>query len=192
MDSNDARLRWDKKYEEGLPSLEKVDPFFLFAYSQFVPEQLHTGGIALDIAGGLGRHALWLAKRKWRVSVVDISDVAIRRLDETAHSLGLELDLSVSDVSSYYFRPKAFDLIVMYYHFDRRICGDVVEALEPGGLLICKSSVSWSPYQGDAPPSIQPLEKGEILELLPNLQVLHHVERPVRDRGVIEYVGQKI
>jgi hypothetical protein len=35
------------------------------------------------------------------------------------------------------------------------------------------------------------LEKNEILSMLPELQVLIHRERPVRDRGVVEYVGMK-
>jgi hypothetical protein len=27
--------------------------------------------------------------------------------------------------------------------------------------------------------------------MLPGLRVMHHQERPVRDRGVVEYVGKK-
>lgn len=192
MASDDPRLDWNMKYKVGLPSLEEADPFFLKACRQFLPEQSSTGCTALDLAGGLGRHALWLAERGWKVSVVDISEVAIERLDEKARRLGLALDLSVSEVTSYQFKPRKFDLIVMYYHFDRRVCADVIEALRPAGLLICKSSVSLLPYAGDTPSHIQPLEKGEILDLLPELRILHHAERPVRDRGVVEYVGQRM
>src|SRR6202043_3851454 len=40
--------------------------------------------VALDLACGLGRHALWLANRHWQVSGVDLSDVAIGKLSQAA------------------------------------------------------------------------------------------------------------
>ena len=79
----------------------------------------------------------------------------------------------------------------MFYHFDRDLCPRVLSTLKPGGILICKSSLSWGPYEGTAPVNIWPLAKGEILSMLPGLQVMHHQERPVRGRGVVEYVGKK-
>jgi hypothetical protein len=63
--------------------------------------------------------------------------------------------------------------------------------LKPDGVLICKSSLSWDPYEGAAPVNIRPLARNEILSMLPGLQVMHHQERPIRDRGVVEYVGKK-
>jgi tellurite methyltransferase len=75
MNSEEQRARWDLKYEQGLPSLTEPDPFFIFAYESVVKPSFPNGGEALDLAGGLGRHALWLASRNWRVTVVDVSDV---------------------------------------------------------------------------------------------------------------------
>src|ERR1700676_4671337 len=143
MKSHDQRAHWDLKYEQGLPSLEKPDPFFVSAFEEFVVDQFPNGGTALDLAGGIGRHALWLAKRNWTVTVVDISGVAIRKLDQKARQLGLELDLSALDAKEYLFKPAYFDLIVMFYHFDRDICPKVLSTLKTAGILICKSSVSW-------------------------------------------------
>jgi hypothetical protein len=122
---------------------------------------------------------------------VDISEVAIRNLDQKARQLDLTLDLFALDAKEYCFKPAAFDLIVMFYHFDRDTCPRVLSTLKPGGFLICKSSLSWDSYEGAAPVSIRPLERSEILSALPGLQVMHHQERPVRDRGVVEYVGRK-
>jgi 2-polyprenyl-3-methyl-5-hydroxy-6-metoxy-1,4-benzoquinol methylase len=50
------------------------DPFFLSAYEQFVEPSFPHAGVALDLACGLGRHALWLADRSWQVTAVDLSD----------------------------------------------------------------------------------------------------------------------
>jgi len=182
---------WNLKYEQGLPSLEKPDPFFVSAFNQFVADQFPNGGTALDLAGGVGRHALWLAKRNWRVTVVDISEVAIHKLDQKALQLDLRLNLFALDATEYQFEPGHFDLIVMFYHFDRDICPRILAALKPGGFLICKSSLSWDIYEGANLTSTKLLEKGEILSMFPELRTVYHQERPVLDRGVVEYVGRK-
>lgn len=191
MALDELRSHWDLKYEQGLPSLEKPDPFFLSAFDQFVASSFPNGGAALDLAGGIGRHALWLALRHWQVTVVDISEIAIRKLGQKAQLLDLTLNLLALDTKEYAFVPASFDLIVMFYHLDRVICPQVLSALKPGGFLICKSSVSWDFYEAVAPANLRPLAKGEILTLFPELHVLNHQERPVRDRGVAEYVGKK-
>jgi SAM-dependent methyltransferase len=84
------------------------------------------------------------------------------------------------DAAEYPLETAHFDLIVMFYHFDRDICPRVLSALKPGGVLICKSSLSWGNYEGTASANIRPLAKSEILALLQELQVLIHQERPVR------------
>ena len=123
---------------------------------------------------------------------MDISEVAIRKLGQSAQQLDVTLNLLALDAKEYTFEPACFDLIVMFYHFDRDICPQVLSTLRPGGFVICKSSVCWDqPYEGIAPVNLRPLAKNEILSLLPALSVLHHQERPVRDRGVVQYVGEK-
>jgi len=76
------------------------------------------------------------------------------------------------DAKEYLFPPDHFDLVVIFYHFDRDTVPGVLSTLKPGGLLLCKSSVMWKPYAGATPLNLQPLEGGEILSRLPGLQVL--------------------
>jgi SAM-dependent methyltransferase len=191
MKSEEGKTHWDLKYEQGLPSLTEPDPFFISAYERFVPESSPHEGAALDLAGGVGRHALWLAGRNWRVTVVDLSDVAIRKLSQAALEANVTLELLVGDASEYEFEPARFDLILLFYHLDRSLFPKIVSALKPGGLLICKMSLRWKPGATSAAAGIGPLGRNELPSLVPELDVLHHVERPVRDRGVVEFVGRK-
>ena len=69
---------------EGLPSLTVPDPFFVSSYERLVDRLFPNAGMALDLAAGLGRHALWLADRGWQVNAVDISEVAIGKLSQAA------------------------------------------------------------------------------------------------------------
>jgi SAM-dependent methyltransferase len=187
--SNDQRARWDIKYEQGLPSLTEPDPFFISAYERFVNPS--KPGAALDLAGGLGRHALWLASRNWQVRVVDVSDVAIGKLSQAALALNVKLELLVGDAAEFRFEPAHFDLIVLFYHLDRTLFPRIVSALKPGGLLICKMSLRWDSDKSSTTANTNPLHRNELPSLVPELDVLHHQERPVRDRGVVEFVARK-
>jgi len=189
--SEEQRAHWDLKYEQGLPSLTEPDPFFIWAYEKFVPQSSPQKGMALDLAGGVGRHALWLASRNWEVTVVDLSDVAIRKLTQSAREHNVKLDLLVGDASDYKFEPARFDLILLFYHLDRSLFPKIVFALKPGGLLICKMSLRWKSDGMSTAAGTGPLEKNELPTLIPDLHILHHRERPVRDRGVAEFVGRK-
>ena len=192
--SNDQRARWDLKYEQGLPSLTEPDPFFISAYERFVTPSIPKPGVArvaLDLAGGLGRHALWLASRSWQVTVVELSDVAIGKLRQAALELNVNVVLFAGDAAKYKLEPAHFDLVVLFYHLDRSLFPKIVSALKPGGLLICKMSLRWDSGESLTKASTNPLHRNELPSLVPELDVLHHQERPVRDRGVVEFVGRK-
>jgi SAM-dependent methyltransferase len=189
--SNDQRARWDSKYEQGLPSLTEPDPFFISAYERFATSSRPKPGAALDLAGGLGRHALWLGSRGWQVTVVDVSDVAIGKLSEAALQLNVKLELLAGDAAEFRFEPAQFDLIVLFYHLDRSLFPRIVSALKPGGLLLCKMSLRWDSGESLTTASTNPLHRNELPSLVPELDVLHHQERPVRDRGVVEFAGRK-
>jgi SAM-dependent methyltransferase len=192
--SEDQRARWDIKYEQGLPSLTEPDPFFILAYERFVNPSfpnVGTVGVALDLAGGLGRHALWLANRSWEVTVVELSDVAIAKLRQTALELNVNLDLFAGDAAEYKLEPAQFDLIVLFYHLDRSLFPKIISALKPGGLLICKMSLRWDSSERLTTGNTDPLHRNELPSLIPELNILHHAERPVRNRGVVEFAGRK-
>jgi SAM-dependent methyltransferase len=188
MDDTANRARWDRKYEEGLPSLTVPDPFFVTSYESLAERSFPSAGIALDLAAGLGRHALWLAQKGWQVKAADISEVAIGKLRQAADQLNLTINLFTIDAAQYDFRPAQFDLIVLFYHLDRGLFPKIVSALKPGGLFICKMPLHWD---SEIPTAKASLDRNEIVSLVPDLEVVDHRERPVRDRGVVEYAGRK-
>jgi len=190
MEEDNGAL-WDRKYAEGLPSLTNPDPFFLSTYGRFVSPRFPRAGTGLDLAGGLGRHALWLAARQWKMSLVDVSEVAIGKLRDEASRLDVELDLFVADAAEYDFRRARYDLILLFYHWDRSLFPKVVSALNPGGLFVCKMATQWRVDVVSPNGAGNPLGRNEIVSLVPGLIVVDHRERPVRDRGVVEFVGSK-
>src|SRR5438094_936275 len=56
----DEKTLWNQKYAQASHTSLQPDPFLLSAYSEFLDDT--KPGSALDVAGGVGRHALWLAE----------------------------------------------------------------------------------------------------------------------------------
>ena len=57
--------------------------------------------------------------------------------------------------------------------------------------MISKLSLRWGTYTNSTSASTDPLNSNELPLLVPDLHVLHHEERQVRDRGVVEFAGRK-
>jgi SAM-dependent methyltransferase len=102
-------------------------------------------GRALDLAGGEGRNALWLADRGWQAIVVDLSEVALDRVRGLAAKRFGANDQRVStlraDVRTYQPPPGSFDLVLLVYlHVpadDRRtVVRSAASAVAPGGRLL--------------------------------------------------------
>ena len=179
MTNVDIRMLWNDRYTKGLPSLEIPDPFFITTYDEYICKEFPGGGRALDLAAGTGRHSLYLARRAWNVMALDISDVAMQQLAEKAE--GLRVETVCTDLVDYQLEDSAFDLIVLYYYFDRSFFKGIIKALRPGGWLVCKLAVG-KPDRPDA------LQEGELGKLLKGLELVSYMERPVRERGVVESI----
>jgi 2-polyprenyl-3-methyl-5-hydroxy-6-metoxy-1,4-benzoquinol methylase len=78
----DEKASWNKKYSEGSHASLEPDPFLVSACQEFLSGQ--RAGSALDVAGGVGRHAIWLARRGWRVRLLDISEIGIGLAEKNA------------------------------------------------------------------------------------------------------------
>jgi hypothetical protein len=124
-------------------------------------------------------------------SAVDVSEVAISKLGQTAAQLNVKIKLFAVDAAEYDFETAHFDLIVLFYYMDRTLFPRIVSALNPGGLFICKMAVHWGLEIALPNGNFKPLAKNELASLLPGLQAVDCHERPVRDRGVVEFVGKK-
>ena len=102
-------------------------------------------GRALDLAAGEGRNAIWLASLGWRVTAVDFSAVATRRIRELADDrLGPEADRVIAvtaDLMTWTPEPGSADLVVLAYlqlvAGERRHAHRAAAAtLAPGGTFL--------------------------------------------------------
>lgn len=83
---------------------------------QLVSEVLElAAGTALDAGCGEGADAIWLAERGWRVTAVDVSDVALRRGADRAAEIGGDVARRIEwlheNLTSWSPRESCYDLV---------------------------------------------------------------------------------
>ncbi|MEU9647976.1 class I SAM-dependent methyltransferase [Streptomyces sp. NPDC048110] len=119
-------------------------------------------GDALDLGSGSGGDALWLARRGWRVTAVDVSGVAAERLagHARAHGLGDRVDAVRLDLRAS-FPEGRFDLVCAHYlhtpfDLDRAaVLRAAAHALRPGGRLLVVDHGSTAPWSWDQDPDVR-------------------------------------
>jgi SAM-dependent methyltransferase len=112
--------------------------------SALVAETAHlAAGRALDIGAGEGADAIWLASRGWRVTAVDLSEVALERAADHAAQSGVatQIEWLHRDVTQWNPEVSSFDLVAAhYFHLapdTRRILfGRLASAVAAGGTLL--------------------------------------------------------
>jgi SAM-dependent methyltransferase len=168
------------------------DPFLVEAYAEFIAPLFARGGTALDVAGGAGRHAIWLAERRWAVTLLDISEVGIAKARREAGRRRVPLDFIAADAAEWNFGRARYDLILVFYYLERALFPRLTRALRPGGLLVYKTYTAEQPKFGRGPTHpMHFLASGELLRVFRRLQVLQYRET-IRERAVAELVGRKL
>lgn len=102
-----------------------------------------TPGSALDVGCGEGADAVWLARRGWRVTALDVSRVALDRAEQHAHDAGVSAEITWVHAGLVEARlpPGGFDLVSAQYAVLLRTDGAVaehvlVDLVAPGGTLL--------------------------------------------------------
>lgn len=185
------KTRWNEKYNAGSHASSEPDEFLVIAFQEFL--SVETAGLALDVAGGAGRHALWLAERGWRVKLIDVAEAAVRRAEQRALKTKIcRFTAEVRDVSAWPdLGDGQFDLIVVFYFLDRQLFPALIRALRPGGYLIYRTyTVEQRKFgRGPSDPRFL-LEPEELRQAFESLQILHYAES-VTDKATAELVARK-
>ena len=98
-------------------------------------------GRALDVGCGEGADAVWLARRGWRVTALDVSRVALDRAERHARDAGIEVAWVHSGLVEAALPARGFDLVSAQYPVLRKTPGAVAEhvlidLVAPGGTLL--------------------------------------------------------
>jgi SAM-dependent methyltransferase len=139
---------WDERYREA-PQIWSGNPNVVL-----VREVAGlTPGTALDLGCGEGADAVWLARQGWRVTGVDISDVALGRAQEHAVEAGVadRIDWQQQDLATS-FPAGTFDLVSVQFLYSRgdmpreKILRSAAAAVAQGGVLLIEGHADFGPF----------------------------------------------
>ena len=192
---DDERRRWNQKYREAPEAWLVPDPFLERAFSQYILPLFPHGGRALDLAGGAGRHAIWLAKQGWKVTLIDISETGVEQARQNAGPLASHIRRVVEDLSGFKASltefEVAFEVVMAFFYLQREIFSEIVQAVRPGGLLVYKTyTLAQAKLAGGPKNPAHLLEPGELLQMASGLRVLHYQEE-VAEKATAELVARK-
>lgn len=137
--------------------------------------------MALDIAAGEGRHAVYLALKGYHVDAVDFSEVALRKAHLLAKRKGVKIKTIIEELKKFQFKESHYDLIVNINFLDREIIPSIPKSLKKGGFLIFENPTveQLSLEHGPTAPREYLLAKGELRELFkkfPEMEILIYRE----------------
>ncbi|MET0134302.1 MAG: class I SAM-dependent methyltransferase [Kibdelosporangium sp.] len=98
-------------------------------------------GRALDVGCGEGADAVWLAGRGWKVTALDVSQVALERAASHARQAAVQVEWVHAGLLDAVLPPAGFDLVSAQYPALRSSADHDAErallaAVAPGGLLL--------------------------------------------------------
>ncbi len=153
--------------------------------SPFLVEQLERlpRGRALDLAMGLGRNTIYLARHGWTVDGVDRSLKGVKEAKALASRLGVSINAIVADLADYKIRPAYYDLICCFYFLDRRLFPIICRGLKTEGAVLYQSvTIDQLALRPDFPRE-HCLEHNELLNAFKDLRVLYYREAIVNSFG---------
>jgi tellurite methyltransferase len=136
---------------------------------------------ALDVGGGAGRHALWLARKGFDVTIADISEVGLAIARERALAQGLALETVAVDLENQPLPTGPWDLIVVFHFLYRPLFQAFSSVLAPGGGLAVVHPTRSNLARFDKPSARFLLEDGELPGLVRDLTMVRHDEGWLED-----------
>jgi SAM-dependent methyltransferase len=179
--AEDDRVRWDERYAEG-DWADADEPARILEDAE---AWLVEPGLALDVACGAGRNALWLARHGFKVIAVDIS------WDEN-----FDIQLVHADLESFALPPDTFDLIINSRFLLRPLFATFRNALKPGGLLLAETfTVDEIDVLGGDIRRAYALERGELRQVFGDFEILLYeegvFEEAEGERGLARMVARR-
>ena len=194
---------WNQRYLAGEFGYRDPDPFVTEAQANYLQPLLgqspaaeaHTG---LDLAGGAGHHAIWLAQRGWRMTLADWSEaateIATERAGASAEGIALEIarGTALDAVIQFHQQGRRFGFVLVSFFLDRQVLPWLPKILVPGGLLLYRTYTEDNERLGNPRGPRNPeylLHSQELLEVYREMKILHYNET-VSGKGVAELIAQ--
>lgn len=135
-------------------------------------------GLALDLAMGEGRNAIYLATRGFDVDGVDVDARAVSRARAAARKLGAPIRAIVGNVEdgTHIIPIETYEAIVVFDYLHRPLFRDIKDGLVPGGAVIYQTFTEEQARFGRPTRPEHLLKPGELRDVFSDWEVLRYRE----------------
>lgn len=135
-------------------------------------------GVALDVAMGNGRNAVYLATRGFDVDGVDVRPAVVDAARTRSRQLGAPIRAVVGNVEdgSYIIPIETYDVIVVFHYLHRPLFRDIRDGLKPGGVVVYQTYTTEQPRFGKPTNPAHLLKPGELQEAFEDFEILRYEE----------------
>lgn len=178
--SGDDKTKWDRRHR--VSSGDDQPSGFLRQVLE--SDAWHISrGLALDVAAGKGRNAIFLAEMGFRVVGIDISTIALEEARRCAAKKSLEIRWHLADLEKTELSRAAYNLIVNVNYLQRSLIHQIRRALKPQGHVIFETYLIDQQAIGHPKNPAYLLDHNELLDHFRSFRVLSYREGKYTDTG---------
>jgi tellurite methyltransferase len=178
--SSDDKTRWDSQH--GVSSGAGQPSGFLRQVLENDAWHI-SGGLALDVATGKGRNAIFLAEMGFSVVGIDISTIALEEARRRTAKNSLEIRWHLADLEQTELPSAAYNLIVNVNYLQRSLIHQIQRALKPQGHVIFETYLIDQQAIGHPKNPAYLLNHNELLHHFRSFRVLSYREGKYTDTG---------
>jgi rhodanese-related sulfurtransferase/2-polyprenyl-3-methyl-5-hydroxy-6-metoxy-1,4-benzoquinol methylase len=150
-------------------------------------------GLALDVAMGEGRNAIYLATRGFDVDGVDADSQSVANARAAGRKLGAPIRAIVGNFEdgTYIIPIETYDTIVVFNYLHRPLFNDIEQGLVPGGVVIYQTFTVEQTRFGRPRNPDHLLQPGELKRVFADWEILRYRELigPARRDGKMRAVA---
>ena len=178
--------KWNSKYSVSEYIANKEPADWLKNHAGLLKES----GLALDIASGEGRNAVFAAENGYQTLAVDISAPGLKKAQTLAEKKGVTIETRVVDLDDWQIDKNTFDLILCFNFLDRRIFSAIKNALRPEGLIIYETfTIDYLKYSNFKREWV--LEHNELLDIFSEFRILGYREIDDNHKAYASLIAMK-
>jgi SAM-dependent methyltransferase len=186
------REKWEGRYlDPERPFYGREPSAFLVRLLPVLPE----GGRCLDLGGGQGRNAVFLARRGWAVVMVDVAIAGVACARASGRAFDVPLAVVAADLAegALVIPEATFDLVLMINYHDHAAVGAAARWLRPGGALLVEGFAREQLGRSSGGPQDPAMlyQPNELLRLASGLRVVWYEDRLITDDDNPRHKGAK-
>jgi len=133
---------------------------------------------ALDIGSGMGRNALFAARKGYQVTAVDIARIGLNQIQNSAAANHLSITTVLQDINHFNFGKQRWDLIMLIdFPFPyQTLLPKIIEGLKPHGIIVLEEVSNKEPVRRSEPLNFTRMDITDISKNFRGFSVIHESE----------------